>query len=66
MITQSNCPQPHIENKTKEWTQHDKDIMAQAEKHCKVFYGKDYCIRVINKLADGSYQVLCFENKETK
>lgn len=60
------CPAPKIENKTSLWSSHDKDVLKQAEKHCKTFYGEDHCIRVITKTGDNSYQVICYDLKETK
>lgn len=60
------CPKPKIENVTKQWNDHDKQVQNEAEKQCKVFYGEDYCIRIIKKTGDNSYQVLCYDKKETK
>lgn len=60
------CQPPKIQNKTKEWTQHDQDIVKQAENHCKVFYGQDYCIRVIIKTGDNAYRVICYDPKDDK
>ena len=59
------CPPPKIETKT-EWTKHDQETLEQAKKQCKVFYGEDTCVRVIEKTEEGSYKVRCYEPKIIK
>jgi len=60
MITLQACPVPKIENKTEQWTQHDAEVLKQAQDHCKRFYGEGHCIRVIEKTGENSYKVLCY------
>ena len=59
------CPLPKVDNKTSEWSLHDKDVLEQAKKQCRTFYGEDACVRKIEKTGENSYKVVCFDPKES-
>jgi|GEM_PF-2755317 len=54
------CPKPTIENQTNAWTAHDQQVLSDTARQCKHFYGENYCIKVLKKTGENSYQVLCY------
>lgn len=60
MIGAPKCPPPKIENQTTVWNDHDKEVLKEVEGHCERIYGDGYCLKVIKKTGENSYQVLCF------
>lgn len=61
MIVLGKCPAPKIENQTKVWNDHDKEIASEIPKHCARVYGEGYCARVIEKVGENQYKVRCFQ-----
>lgn len=60
MIPAPKCPPPKIDNQTEVWNDHDKEVQKEVEGHCEKIYGEGYCVKMIRKTGENSYQVLCY------
>jgi hypothetical protein len=60
------CPNPVIKNNTKVWNEHDQQVLNEVKNHCRIFYGENNCVKVIEKTEENSYKVLCYEPKPLK
>ena len=61
---QVKCETPQIKNQTQVWSTHDKEMVEHAQKQCRIIYGDNYCLRLLVKVDENTYKVICYESKE--
>ena len=64
LLNQVTCETPQIKNQTKVWSLHDKEVLAHAQNQCRVIYGDNYCVRIIVKVEENAYKIICYNAKE--